>query len=192
MHPFWQMKVDRYSLSVDLGAPSEERTFQAQELLWEHPAVTGPFQFLDRPPSGQPVWTPAARDARREYRGIVRFGAREAVPFSVIVHRLDGVAYDVFALYIGSDVLGRTYPEIDRQEAPQPWYAEVNPVLASIARQIYARLNCSRAVIGWELLVLEEHLLKDRKTRVEEDGVLQCRPGPDELKYLSKSGTAQS
>lgn len=178
VHPFWETKVDCYILSVDLGAPSDERACQVLELLWEHPAVTGPFEFQDRTPSDQPVWTAAPREAKRGYRGIVRFGAHEAVPFSVIVHRLDGVAYDVFALNLGSDILARIYPEIYDPNAPQPWYAEVNGVLVDVARRIYTHLNCSRAVIGWELLVFEEHLLKNMTTLVEEDGVLQWRPRP--------------
>jgi hypothetical protein len=110
------------------------------------------------------------------------------------VHRLDGVAYDVFALNIGSDILSRIYPENYNPDAPQRWYAEVNGVLVDVARRIFAHLNCSRAVIGWELLVFEEHLLKSTTTLVEEDGVLQWRPARTcEVKHESAaSGSARS
>jgi hypothetical protein len=84
---FWPNRGGPYGLEIDLGAPSDDRAALVLRAIWEHPSLSGPYQYTDRGPANQPVWTSAWYRVQQLYYGVLQLTNQARVPCQVIVSR---------------------------------------------------------------------------------------------------------
>ena len=86
---FWPSRGGPYGLEIDLGAPSDARAATVLKAIWEHPSLSGPYQFSDLAPGDQPLWAEPPCEVQRLYYGVLLAPNQARVPCQVLVHRFE-------------------------------------------------------------------------------------------------------
>jgi hypothetical protein len=187
----WHHSV--YELFIELGPSSDARLLRALELLWQHPALDGPYADRAREPRDQPrVDLSGALEFDRggDWHGVLTLddGARVACK-AWLLRRDNGEYWLSFFVPLGS--LFRVWP----QAAPFPfvdsdadmaqhvaWQERLEALLVDIAQLVFAELPFEFAVIGHELEVGEDDFERWQRAKGEilddrYQGLLVARDG---------------